>query len=207
MCPSCPKRTPRRGVSPRAADQGRTPFSAPTQSLVPEPGTNAFPLAQVHPGGSCPLRKKSLTHVPDWSHSCCIMKYKNTAEGIYHSDKDEKEGKGCSFPSGHLSIPSLKLGQPGPCQGLYPVEDTPPSGEEKGQSHPAEPVQGSPRPSTLCPCGEAPPRAWPGATADQSWRPCSPSAPRPPALFTPLQANNQCDGTGQQGAGAPDPAL
>lgn len=74
------------------------------------------------------------------------MKYKNMTQGVYLPHNDEKEGKVSSFQSGQLPNPSLKLGQPGPCQGLCPTEDMFPSGAEKGQSHLADPVQ---RPS--CP--------------------------------------------------------
>lgn len=56
-----------------------------------------------------------------------ITKYKTMTQGVYPPDESEKEGKRCSFQSGRLSNPPLKLGQQGPSQGLGPTE--------KGQSH------------------------------------------------------------------------
>lgn len=57
------------------------------------------------------------------------------AEGIDHPDKDEKEGKGYSFPSGHLSSPFLKLGQPAAPAKISVLQRTHPmQGRERSES-------------------------------------------------------------------------
>lgn len=157
---SCPKITTCQGASPKAADRGLTPGPwplGPIQSPVPKPRTNAFPPAQGHARGSCLLRDKALAQVLDRSLPCCVRKYKKMTRGVYPPDNDAKEGRGCSFHPGHPSSLSLKLGQPGPCQCLWPTEDMLPTGAEQGQSHLAGPVQGPP-----CPL------AWHCATANHS---------------------------------------